>query len=63
MHSKLCDRCLTCAHEILMRYEFKTEFSDNNEVFIHITDLLRYINDDHKYSPFNIHHNNIKLST
>ena len=54
MHAKLCDRCLSCAHEILMRYEFKTKFNNKDEVFTHISNLLSYVNEDHKYSPLNI---------
>ena len=45
MYSQLCDRCLTCAHEILMKYDFKTEFKTEKESIDHIKFLLNCINE------------------
>lgn len=62
MYSQLCDRCLLCAHEILIKYDFKTKFNDKDEVFNYITHLLSYINDDNNYIPLNVSYESENLN-
>ena len=40
MLSHLCDRCMTCSHEILFKFDFKTEFNSLKEVNEYIKLLL-----------------------
>ena len=54
MHAKLCDRCLTCAHEILIKYDFKTQFETKRDAVTHIKYLLSYVNGDFASGPLHI---------
>ena len=54
MYSQLCDRCLTCAHEILMKYDFKTEFETEKESIDHIKFLLKCINE--RWEPLGVNY-------
>ena len=54
MYSRLCDRCLTCAHEVLLKYDFKTEFENKNEAAKYIHTLLRCATGLHK--PLDIYY-------
>jgi hypothetical protein len=54
MYSRLCDRCLACAHEILVKYDFKTEFENKTEAIKYIKALLDCINS--LYKPLDIHY-------
>ena len=60
MYSQLCDRCLTCAHEILIKYYFKTEFETEKEKINHIKFLLNCINE--KWEPLSIEYEVEKLN-
>ena len=48
MYSRLCDRCLACSHEILVKYEFKTEFEDRKDAIRYLKFLLDCINGTYK---------------
>jgi hypothetical protein len=48
MYSQLCDRCLACSHEILVKYEFKTEFENHKDAISHLKFLLDCINGTYK---------------
>ena len=46
MYSQLCDQCMTCAHEILMKFDFKTELKTSLETIQHLKKMLDLVNYD-----------------